>query len=76
LFLGVTVTTAEFALEEAVESWDAQRMLQSLSEQIHRLAPDDCCIHGEKFCLSCGINWSVSQEVPLRFDSDGYGAVS
>ena len=72
----MTVTTAELTLEEAIESWDAQQMLQSLSDQLRRIAPGDCCVHGEEFCLSCGLNWSVSQEVPLRFDSGDSGFVS
>jgi hypothetical protein len=65
---------AEPPLEETIESWDAQRMLQSLSDQLRRIAPGDCCVHGEEFCLSCGIDWAVSQDIPLQLDCAGGGA--
>lgn len=61
---------AEIATEESVESWDAQQMLQAISAELRSIAPKGCCIHGEEFCLSCGINWAVEQNVPLRLGGE------
>ena len=56
--------------DETAEEWDAQHVLESLSDQVRNAAPDGCCVHGETFCLSCGLAWVVEQNVPIRLDSN------
>jgi hypothetical protein len=60
------MTTAELVSEECVEDWNAQQMLQTISDEVRSIAPEGCCVHGDPFCLSCGLNWAVEQNVPLR----------
>ncbi len=52
------------------DAWDAQQTLQALADQLHALVPENCCVHGEYFCLSCGLAWVVEQNVPLHLDPE------
>jgi hypothetical protein len=61
---------SELARQDSGENWDAQQTLEDLSDQLHVLVPENCCVHGEHFCLSCGLAWVVEQDVPLHLDPE------
>lgn len=51
---------------DAVEptcAWDeeADAALEFLIAQVRETLPPGYCIHGEPFCLSCGLDWLVAR---------------
>jgi hypothetical protein len=50
-------------LVEPVCDWDedAGPALEFLIRQVRETLPAGYCIHGEPFCLSCGIEWLVAR---------------
>ncbi|MBI4877513.1 MAG: hypothetical protein HY822_23025 [Acidobacteria bacterium] len=64
------MTTGPSVCEEGLAEWDAQELLQSISDQLRGAAPLGCCVHGEDFCLSCSLAWAVEQNIPLHLGGE------
>jgi hypothetical protein len=60
---------------ENADSWDEDTglALEFLTAQVRKALPPGYCIHGEPFCLSCGLQWLVARSTPtfvLTADSE------
>jgi hypothetical protein len=52
----------ELDLVEPVCDWDeGGAALDFLIAQVRETLPPGYCIHGEPFCLSCGLEWLVAR---------------
>ena len=62
--LGATTMAQQVVEEKGRWEEDTGLALEFLTAQVREALPAGYCIHGEPFCLSCGLQWLVARSTP------------